>query len=457
MARSNGVSKATNSLSGSDLIGPALFFGFFAVGLAYILAAKSRDMPQVYVTFGPVVVMTAYALVIVIFRALRVRDDQAGDNLYYMGFLFTLVSLGSSLYHFSGSGSAEEIVQNFGIAIASTIWGIAMRILFNQMRRDPAEVERIARVELAEAARRVRRELDNTVLEFNHFRRSAQQAIMEGFTEVSTHVDEVSKKLLAGLEDVTTKSAAPLEAASKHSGNTIEEVTKTMVAALQDGARELSKENERLSQSAASIAAALDKVSERLTAMQAPDEVIRIKLEPTIKGVASAVDRFGNKIDQHEKNISGSLDAARTVAETSANIVSQIRQDATATDALLKEALTSAQGTLQSLADTVSTLQQTTSTQADRFEALVKKTDEAITIATKTSAQDAAQAESLAKVLPTLERSAAAIEIAVGKLTSAPVSEPIDLAPAPASEAPEPQQEKRSPIQSIWVSSERGS
>jgi hypothetical protein len=47
--------------------------------------------------------------------------------------------------HFSAARAAEEIVRNFGIAITSTVVGIALRVLFNQMRRDPLEVERTAR------------------------------------------------------------------------------------------------------------------------------------------------------------------------------------------------------------------------------------------------------------------------------------------------------------------------
>ena len=89
--------------------------------------------------------MLCYAAALLLARSLRLRDDQSGDNLYYMGFLFTLTSLGAALMHFSAARAAEEIVRNFGIAITSTIVGIALRVLFNQMRRDPLEVERIAR------------------------------------------------------------------------------------------------------------------------------------------------------------------------------------------------------------------------------------------------------------------------------------------------------------------------
>ena len=156
-----------------------VFIGIVLAGCAYIVLAKLDGIEQAYVTFVPVATMLGYAALITLARGLRLRDDQSGDNLYYMGFLFTLTSLGVSLYQFSASRAAEEIVQNFGIAIASTIAGIGLRVVFNQMRRDPIEVERMMRLELAEAARRVRRELDSSVVEFGYFRRTAQQSAAE--------------------------------------------------------------------------------------------------------------------------------------------------------------------------------------------------------------------------------------------------------------------------------------
>src|SRR3954452_1388905 len=105
---------------------------------------------------------------------------------------------------------AEEIVQNFGIAIATTIAGIALRVFFNQLRQDPVEVERLARLELAEAARRGRRELDSTVVEFSYFRRTVQQSMVETLEEVRKHVDEIGAKIMDGLEENARQSVRPL-------------------------------------------------------------------------------------------------------------------------------------------------------------------------------------------------------------------------------------------------------
>ena len=108
---------------------PGLFNGlvFFAVtvfGSGYIIFSKLHDFGALAATAVPVLVMIGYAVLLGA-RLFRLRDDQSGDNLYYMGFLFTLTSLAVSLYQFSAAGSAEQIVQNFGIAIASTIAGIS--------------------------------------------------------------------------------------------------------------------------------------------------------------------------------------------------------------------------------------------------------------------------------------------------------------------------------------------
>ena len=111
-------------------INVTVFMVFVAAGCAYIILAKLKGIDAVFVTFVPVATMIAYALLISLARGLRLRDDQSGDNLYYMGFLFTLTSLGVSLYQFSATRAAEEIVQNFGIAIGSTIAGIGLRYCF---------------------------------------------------------------------------------------------------------------------------------------------------------------------------------------------------------------------------------------------------------------------------------------------------------------------------------------
>src|SRR5262245_18614048 len=107
MARHSGAepqADAFTSIGGNA----AVFLAFVAAGCAYIILAKLAGTGQVFVTFVPVAIMVGYAVLVSLARGLRLRDDQSGDNLYYMGFLFTLTSLGVSLYQFNAARASEE-------------------------------------------------------------------------------------------------------------------------------------------------------------------------------------------------------------------------------------------------------------------------------------------------------------------------------------------------------------
>ena len=237
-----------------------MFFAVVVTGCGYIVLSKLRGFDAVYVTTIPVVIMVGYAALLGLSRLFRVRDDQSGDNLYYMGFLFTLTSLGVSLYQYSSEGFVEQIVQNFGVAIASTIAGIALRIFFNQTRRDPVEVEHVARLELAEASRKVKRELEGTVLEFGYFRRATQQSIADLLKEVQDMLIEAKDKVIGQLDDFAKNSSAPLEEASNKSRVAIEELNGRISTSLEGIAARLSEDTNQLSKSTTAAAKSLDTI-----------------------------------------------------------------------------------------------------------------------------------------------------------------------------------------------------
>src|SRR5260221_167769 len=169
-----------------------LFISAVALGSAAILLLKSGLVFIPHVDFfgiaTPVAVMALYAGVVTLIPRTRLRLDQAGDNLYYLGFTYTLCSLAITLYRFHATeGAADYIVSNFGIALATTIVGVVFRVWLHQMREDPLELEREARSEITDAVSRLRAEIDQAVREFNHFNRTLQQSAKEAI-EAQGHI-----------------------------------------------------------------------------------------------------------------------------------------------------------------------------------------------------------------------------------------------------------------------------
>jgi len=310
------------------LLGGVLFFGVVFAGCAYIVVSKINGFAALYVTLIPVLIMIAYAALLGLGRLVRLRDDQSGDNLYYMGFLFTLTSLGVSLYQYSSLGSAEQIVQNFGIAIASTIAGIALRIFFNQMRRDPIEVEHFARIELAEASHKVKRELESTVLEFAYFRRATQQSITDSLEEVKALFSEAKTGLASQMGEFAKKSSEPLEKASQKSGDAIEQVSTRISDALDNVAAQLAEQSRLIAASSTATVQALDAVISKLKAMQTPEQVIEIKLSPAIQGISRAVNGFTKSAEAHAQMISASIMDAQKLTAAATKVLEQARAEA---------------------------------------------------------------------------------------------------------------------------------
>jgi hypothetical protein len=420
VARNNPETRPLSAADHSSGANVVVFMSFVAAGCAYIILAKLKGIEPFYVTFVPVGTMIAYALLISLARGLRLRDDQSGDNLYYMGFLFTLTSLGVSLYQFSATRAAEEIVQNFGIAIGSTIAGIGLRVIFNQMRRDPVEVEQRMRLELAEAARRVRRELDSSVVEFAYFRRNAQQAAADSFGHVTERFDDVVAKLLASLEEVTAKLAVPVEAAARQLGDATGEVTRSMGATLAASVAQLSTETEKLSSRVGAISGALDDTAVKLNSMQTPDHVFADHLEPVMQALAQAADRIAAHSDAQTKSVTDALAIANTAAERSIDLVGALRQDFDSSAAANRAVLEWAATMIKSTAQVLSEVKASQQAYADGLTFMLERTDGTMQTFTevlvKSGVEMAIRTDQLSEALPAIEARARTLAIAAERI-----------------------------------------
>jgi hypothetical protein len=305
------------------LVNGLLFFAVVVVGSGYIIFSKLHDFGALAVTAVPVLVMVGYAALLGA-RLFRLRDDQSGDNLYYMGFLFTLTSLAVSLYQFSAAGSAEQIVQNFGIAIASTIAGITLRIMFNQMRRDPIETEATSRLELAEASRRVKRELESSILEFGYFRRMTQQSLADALDEMRESIGKAHQQVAKELEKLAMNASMPFEESSKLSGATLASLNKRTVEVIETS-RHLVLEGEELARNTATIVQSIDALFARLAAHRTSEEAIGTQLLPMIERLTESVDALNDNAQNQARGAEINLRHAQSVVNAMRELLIEIQ------------------------------------------------------------------------------------------------------------------------------------
>ncbi|MGJ4940631.1 hypothetical protein ACQR1W_08680 [Bradyrhizobium sp. HKCCYLS1011] len=167
----------------SDMPDKGLFALVAVLGFAGILIFKLKQFDADYIAAGAVGLMLAYGLVAFQFRRVRMRPDRLGDNFYYLGFIFTLASLSAALLLLRNGGEIKDMLGSFGIALFTTIVGVAGRVLFVQMRADIDEVEDEVRRDLLNASADLRAQLSLTLAEFETFHTGVQQAARKAAEE----------------------------------------------------------------------------------------------------------------------------------------------------------------------------------------------------------------------------------------------------------------------------------
>jgi hypothetical protein len=72
------------------------------------------------------------------------QEDRLGDDLYYLGLTYTLVSVVHALYAFTGAADVDRLVSDFSVALLTTLVGIVGRVLLYEKhasRKAPADID----------------------------------------------------------------------------------------------------------------------------------------------------------------------------------------------------------------------------------------------------------------------------------------------------------------------------
>ena len=281
------------------------FMGFFILGGILLFLAKIVPLPEgleawIIVSLAALL-MISYGVFVTKVPATRLRMDVAADNLYYLGFLYTLASLAGAL----AVDDPSKILNNFGVAITSTLIGIAARVSLSQLRVDPHDVEAASRLELADAASRIRAELDATVFQLSTFRTMNLQVMAEGYEEVRNHVDNTATEMFSSINKLIEKSEGPLQMLAAQATNANEQAI-VSIEALTETSKGIAKANQKMVPQVDKATKALRELAEYYTDKGIIDDKMISVLKEEIDNIQTLVtrearDEFKNFTDATEK------------------------------------------------------------------------------------------------------------------------------------------------------------
>jgi hypothetical protein len=241
----------------SDMPDKGLFALVAVLGFTGILFLKLRQFNADYIAAGAVALMLGYGVIAFQFRRVRLRPDRLGDNFYYLGFVFTLASLSAALLLIRGGSDIKDLLGSFGIALFTTIVGIAGRVLFVQMRADIDEVEDEVRRDLLSASADLRAQLSMTLAEFETFHTGVQQAARKAAAEsVGTAQDSISS-----ISRVANTTAENIDRAFRTEVDRVD-VLRQSTSRIESGLKNLTSElNDRFDEFGERLDSVIDRLS----------------------------------------------------------------------------------------------------------------------------------------------------------------------------------------------------
>ncbi|OGA66487.1 MAG: hypothetical protein A3G81_02210 [Betaproteobacteria bacterium RIFCSPLOWO2_12_FULL_65_14] len=285
----------------------AVFLAALMPGALAIAITRVFELSGVAFVFVGVVVPAACML---IYLAANLGGDffdstraQVADNIYFLGFLFFLVSLSGTLLLFAVSDKIDQrvVVEGFGIALVTTILGLFLRILVLQQSA-PFE----------EARERAERDLLDAILEFrtrisaaNETLHQAQETAISGLAEtskllvqkVAATTDEINHKLVT--------AAASIEERMRQVDIPSDMVTRAFQPVIDDFGRAVGE----LSQSSRAQAEAGRELANKVRSLSTP-----------IEGAASAVASLNAAAESARPSVGAIADAMNAAAAGSAEI-----------------------------------------------------------------------------------------------------------------------------------------
>ena len=214
-----------------------LFLTHLSIGaIAIIFFTYSTEFNYLYSIAFSITVMLLY-LFLSSRYVISIPSDTVGDSNYYLGFIFTLLALVLTLiFRFQDINDDElkvvGLIQEFGVAMVTTLIGLVARIFISQFSITPDEADEDVRNKIAESVTKLATQLklaeenlqtavNNQQNRITQFVSSSTDIVKEFFTEQS----EAFKKTSDEYREAIADNSSELKKQTNQLNSTFQKIT----------------------------------------------------------------------------------------------------------------------------------------------------------------------------------------------------------------------------------------
>ena len=256
-----------------------------------------------------------------------VPGDTKGDSIYYLGLLFTFAAMVAGLITFDwgtpggDTSGTTGAIRNFGIALLTTIVGLAARVWFTMSHESPGDIVDTTRSELEETVSRMKESLDRARDDLDIMADKFQES-SAGLGEVAEIIAERTKKTAEAyeaLDEYADRIAGATRSLTEEMGQlrTVYSASAHAMTVLQDRADRLGTRFNDVQGQLAEVEGTLDtinqvagpaaeRVNAALQGIEATDAAVS-GFGKTLSGVRGSAERaqralagIADAVDRHE-------------------------------------------------------------------------------------------------------------------------------------------------------------
>jgi hypothetical protein len=261
-----------------------------------------------WITIGvPIGVMLIYIGIGRSYLDYGISRTQYADSIYYLGFLFTLVSITAAITDVGPDADVSQVVDRFGVKLITTLIGLGMRTYLVNFSPSSEDVSANVEEALEQAARTLRDRLDRVTLDLDALASSLALTLKSASerteAELSGALAQTSAQFRDSLVAMRGETQASLEG--------LRAATKAASEVGDGAAARLDELSERMGRASGAIGSATDGLVERLRSLRLPDDLLVSELAPAVERLGAALreparhfDEFGAAVGTSTRELS---------------------------------------------------------------------------------------------------------------------------------------------------------
>jgi DNA anti-recombination protein RmuC len=218
-----------------------------------------------------------------------ISRTQYADSIYYLGFLFTLVSIVAAIMDVGPDADVSQVVNRFGVKLITTLIGLGARVYLVNFRPSTEDVAEGVEDALTEAARQLHDRIEVITLDLNALSSALALTLKSATQRVGTELSQTLTQANLGFQSVLGEMREGFSASLSDLQNTARQAGEGVAGSVTGTAVELDRLRDRLVAAGSEIASQAETLVHRLRAAELPPDIFVAQLLPPIQRIADSL------------------------------------------------------------------------------------------------------------------------------------------------------------------------